>query len=179
MEAATRVFGRKGVEAASLRDIAAEANVQPGLINRYIGKRDDLIDAVYERLTAELVAEIDAAPLRARGFERDSTMGRWTAMTTFYALHKRSTPAVERDPVDAIADAIVAHYGAEPATAKRRAAQIVGSALGWRLFEPLLAEMGGISTADLPEIRRDLNLLHNIAGSLPWPTVDPRPEDQR
>ena len=179
LEAATRVFGRNGVEAASLREIAAEANVQPGLINRYVGKRDNLIDAVYQRLTAELVADIDGAPLRPHGFDRDSTMGRWTAMTTYYALHGRALPPLERSPVSAIAAGIRTHYGADDQTARRRAAQIVGSALGWRLFERQLAEMGGIEARDLPEIRLDLNLLHNIAGSLPWPTEDPRPNGQR
>ena len=175
LAAASELFGEQGVEATSVRAIAARANVHPSLIARYIGRRDELIEAVYHQLTAELVAEVEAAPLQPHSFDRDSVMGRWTVLVTYYALQQNLAPTAVANPVTAIAETISTHYGADEATARWRAAQIVGSALGWRLFEPQLIAMAGLDDEVLPEIRIDLNLLHNIAGSLPLPTPDPRP----
>lgn len=177
--AAAELFGDQGVEPTSLRQIAVRANVHPGLIVRYIGRREQLIEAVYLDLTDRLVADIHRRPLHPHSFERKSTMGRWTVMVTHFALRRAPPPAAAANPVTALADAIVTHYGADADTARWRAAQIVGSALGWRLFELQLMQMGGLDVGVLPDIREDLNLLHNIAGSLPLPTGDPRPPDQR
>jgi AcrR family transcriptional regulator len=179
LDAAARLFAARGVERVAVRDIAAEAQVHHALIGRYIGRRDVLIEQVYEDLTHQLVAEIESGPLRSRSFERDSVMGAWTVLVTYYAVRQELPPDNPRNPVQALASAIEEHYGADAATARWRAAQIVGSALGWRLFEPLLVEMGSLNPDDLPAMRLDLNLLHNIVGSLGLPTVDPRPDDQR
>lgn len=175
LEAAGQLFGEQGVEATTLRAVAARANVHPGLITRYLGRRADLVEAVYRQVTAELVADIHDHPLGAHSFERDSTMGRWVVMVTYFALRQGPVPEELDNPVTAIAEAIVTHYGADEATARWRAAQVVGSALGWRLFEPQLMAMGSVDPDARLEIRRDLNLLHNIAGSLPLPTADTRP----
>jgi AcrR family transcriptional regulator len=179
LEAGGRLFARYGVEAVTIRDIATEADVHHGLIGRYIGKRDVLVEEVYRHLTHQLVSEISGGPLRPRSFERDSVMGAWTVLLTYYAVRQEMPADDPVNPVRALADAIEQHYGADSATARWRAAQIVGSAVGWRLYEPLLAQMGSLDPDDLPAIRLDLNLLHNIVGSLGLPTVDPRPPAER
>jgi AcrR family transcriptional regulator len=46
LSTATRLFAERGPSAVSLRDVAAEANVNLGLIHRYIGSKDDLLAAV-------------------------------------------------------------------------------------------------------------------------------------
>ncbi|MQA00163.1 MAG: TetR family transcriptional regulator [Dehalococcoidia bacterium] len=46
LEAAARVFIRRGFEAATMQDIAAEADVSAGLIYRYFPGKDDLIVSV-------------------------------------------------------------------------------------------------------------------------------------
>ena len=173
------MFATHGVEAVSIRDIAAEAGVHHGLIGRYIGNRDALIAEVYRNLTHRLVAEINDGPLRPRSFERNSVMGAWTVMVTYYAVRQELPEDDPVNPVQALAEAIEKHYGSDPDTARWRAAQIVGSAVGWRLFEPLLVQMGALDPDDVPAIRRDLNLLHNIVGSLGLPTIDPRPAAER
>lgn len=50
IDAALAVFGRKGVEAASMKDLAAEAGVAPGLIYHYFtGKEALLLALITER----------------------------------------------------------------------------------------------------------------------------------
>jgi len=46
LDAATRLFSERGPAAVSLRDVAREANVNLGLIHRYIGSKHDLLAAV-------------------------------------------------------------------------------------------------------------------------------------
>lgn len=46
VEAAGRLFAERGPAAVSLRDVAQEANVNLGLIHRYIGSKEDLLATV-------------------------------------------------------------------------------------------------------------------------------------
>jgi AcrR family transcriptional regulator len=49
LDAATELFAERGLTAVSLRDVAREANVNLGLIHRYIGGKQDLLALVLER----------------------------------------------------------------------------------------------------------------------------------
>ena len=80
LDAAADLFARRDVEGVSLRDIAAAADVQLALIGRYVGTRGELIDAVFEDLSASIARERTDRPLEQISFERDSTMGRWIAV---------------------------------------------------------------------------------------------------
>ena len=51
--------------------------MQLALIGRYVGTRRELIDAVFDDLSASLAQELVNRPLEQISFERDSTMGRW------------------------------------------------------------------------------------------------------
>ncbi|TCC64158.1 TetR/AcrR family transcriptional regulator [Kribbella pittospori] len=79
-DAAIRLFGERGIEGASIRDIAAEAGVSSGLVRHHFGSKEALRDAcdeyakermleVGEELTdAGGVAALDPATLHPRVF---------------------------------------------------------------------------------------------------------------
>jgi AcrR family transcriptional regulator len=72
LDATLRLFAGKGFQAATMRDIAAEAGCSLGLAYRYFARKEDLVLALYERLARELEEEVAAlppAPLAER-FER-------------------------------------------------------------------------------------------------------------
>lgn len=48
LRAALRIFAQRGVDGASMRDIANEADVVPGLLHHYFGKKEQLILEVIE-----------------------------------------------------------------------------------------------------------------------------------
>ncbi|KZK88580.1 HTH-type transcriptional regulator BetI [Pseudovibrio sp. Ad46] len=59
--ATLRVIARGGVQSATVREIAAEANVTQGLIRYYFAKKDELIAAAYEAYMGNLVHIADEA----------------------------------------------------------------------------------------------------------------------
>ncbi|WEK44714.1 MAG: TetR family transcriptional regulator C-terminal domain-containing protein [Candidatus Sphingomonas colombiensis] len=59
--AATRVLAREGASGASVRAIALEAGVSPGLVTHHFGGVDALIAATYAQVGAEVTAALDAA----------------------------------------------------------------------------------------------------------------------
>src|SRR5438874_5209838 len=60
-EAAMRVIARKGMSAATMNDIAAEAGVAKGTIYLYFRDRDELVAKTFETAIGQLHARIDAA----------------------------------------------------------------------------------------------------------------------
>lgn len=181
LDAAGDLFARFGVTEVTLRDVAAGANVQLGLISRYIGNRDELIRAVFDDLTEALAREVVERPLEQISFERDSVMGRWTVMLTHYAITDPGGPPTGGpfNPMLALAQVVVDNYGQDERSARLRGAQIVASALGWRIFERYLVEAGDLDL-ELGVLRDELTAMHRRLGATPWPSPpDPEPGPRR
>jgi len=47
LKAAERVFGRRGIDAASVREIAKEANINIAMISYYFGSKDKLVEQLF------------------------------------------------------------------------------------------------------------------------------------
>ena len=85
LDAAVRVFARKGFRAARVGDIAEEAGVAHGLLYHYFRSKDDVLEAAFRETWQMLAAETErieatAAPLREqlRRFAR-VYLGSWLA----------------------------------------------------------------------------------------------------
>src|SRR5688572_7792479 len=65
-DAAMRVFVRRGVEGATMQEIAREAGLSAGAIYRYYAGKDELLRAVFEQCGAEN-RELFEASLAATG----------------------------------------------------------------------------------------------------------------
>lgn len=57
LDAAELLFARHGVTATSVRQITREAEVNVASVNYYFGSKDDLADAVFERVIARVTAD--------------------------------------------------------------------------------------------------------------------------
>lgn len=69
LDAAVRVFARRGFHACRVADIADEAGVAYGLVYHYFGSKDEVLDTLFlERwqVMLELIREVDAEPLPVR-----------------------------------------------------------------------------------------------------------------
>ncbi|MFP5395211.1 MAG: TetR/AcrR family transcriptional regulator [Alphaproteobacteria bacterium] len=61
IEACARVLAREGMGGTSVRAIAVEAGVSPGLIGHYFGGVDALVAATYAQVEARVAAALDQA----------------------------------------------------------------------------------------------------------------------
>lgn len=177
LEASARLFGRYGVAQVSLRDVAAEARVNLGLINRYIGGREELIFAVFADLTDQLVDEIRTDPTAPRGFEADSIMNRWVRVLAYLVqVDPDAAVRIGTAPMDELAAIVEVIYDQSPEAARLRVAQLMGSAIGWRLFEPFLVASAGLGDMPLDEVRLELTRTHRRLGATPYPSPADPPE---
>jgi AcrR family transcriptional regulator len=176
-DAAAALFASRGVDAVSLRDIAAEAHVQFALIRRYVGNRADLESAVFDDLSTQLAQAVVDNPLEAQGFGPDTVMGKWVRVVGALVIADRLSPGADSfNPVQAMADTLTEGYGVDERTARVRAAQIVAAALGWRLFEDYLIEAGRLDDVPLQTLRDELARSARRLGATRLPSPpDPRP----
>ena len=65
MEAAARVIGKRGFEAATVHEIARAAGVAAGTIYLYFRSKDEILDALVAELAADIDEDLQAARSRA------------------------------------------------------------------------------------------------------------------
>ena len=171
LDAATQLFATRGVDGVSLREVAAQAGVNVALIQRYVGTREALLVEVFDYVSAKLVASIEAHPLEGQGFTPDTAMGAWVRIAASLSLSGRHlVPRLGINPVLAMAETLRTGYGLTEDAARIRAAQIVATALGWRIFEPYLVDAGGLAHIPVEALREDLVHSARRLGATPWPS---------
>ena len=181
LEAAGSLFAEQGVDAVSLRDVAAKADVHVALIARYVGSRDDLVSAVFDHLSERVSEAVVEHPLAGQGFTADTVMGQWVRVAGALAIAGRPLAgASEFNPVRAMAATLSDGYGLDEQSARVRASQIVAAALGWRIFEDYLVEAGDLGDIALEELRDDLAHSARRLGATRWPSPpDPVPQSKQ
>nr|WP_051272851.1 TetR family transcriptional regulator C-terminal domain-containing protein [Sphingomonas phyllosphaerae] len=78
IEAAVRVLAERGAAGASVRTIAAAANVSPGLVTHHFGGVDRLVAASYDHVAAQVAAALEAA-VAAAGSSPPARLGAFVA----------------------------------------------------------------------------------------------------
>lgn len=151
--AAAELFARRGPKAVSVREVAAAAGVNHGLVHHYFGGKDELVEAVLDHLAQRAAEEVatheDASVIYADGGPT-AVHGRIVAHLlvsgTDLSRLRHSFPAM---------DALRQRFrdgGLPPEEASERSAQVVAMIMGWQLFEPFLAEANDLELT--PESRR-------------------------
>jgi TetR/AcrR family transcriptional regulator, fatty acid metabolism regulator protein len=116
LDAAVRVFARKGFHTCRVDDIAAEAGVAHGLLYHYFSSKDELLETVFRETWSELleaIAEVEdaAAPAAEQLRQVAAIMLRpWRRQPDLVRVLVREiarSPAL-RERVDALADALAA-----------------------------------------------------------------------
>ena len=99
MDAAERLCAERGLEAVSVRDIVAEAQVNLAAINYYFGSRNNLLVSILKRRSAEIEAE--RAPLLAEAAAkkppelRDIVRAMMTPLARWRAPHSSRRHALQ------------------------------------------------------------------------------------
>lgn len=84
MEAALRLFGERGIEATSLREVARAAAVSPALVVHHFGGKEGLVGAVDEAALREFGRAYDTAEQ-----EQGPGLLRWRAEQTSQVMRER------------------------------------------------------------------------------------------
>jgi AcrR family transcriptional regulator len=143
--AAAELFAARGPRAVSVREVAAAAGVNHGLVHHYFGGKDELVGAVLDHLAERAAEEVatheDPSVIYADGGPT-AVHGRIVAHLlvsgTDLSRLRRSFPAM---------DALRQRFrdgGLTSQEAGERSAQVVAMIMGWQLFEPFLAEANGL-----------------------------------
>ena len=177
LDAAAALFAVHGIDAVSLRDITAAADVNLSLTGRYIGRRDELVAAVFGHVSDQLARAVEENPSSGQGFSPDTVMGKWVRIAAALVISGRSLEGrPDFNPVVAMAETVTAWYGSAGEAARLPTAQIVAAALGWRIFEACLVQAGGLEAVPLATLREELARSARRLGATPWPSPpDPQP----
>jgi len=177
LDAAAALFATRGIDGVSVREIAEAADAHPDLIRRYIGTRSELVLAVFNDLSAQLAVVVAENPLSGQGHGPEAVMGKWVRVASALVISGQALVATEAfNPVRAMAGTLEDAYGLDPLAARVRAAQIVATALGWRVFEDYLIGAGELDAVPLNALREELVHSARRLGATPWPSPpDPQP----
>lgn len=148
LDSAADMFAERGPAAASIRDIAARAHVNHGLVFRHFGTKEQLVAAVLDHLAANLTkmtdgttspseSEVDAATTRHLRVIARALLDGYPA-----GQLQSSFPAAAR-----LLDGIRPQHDNED-SARLGAANAIALLLGWHLFEPFVRSATGLH--DLP-----------------------------
>ena len=159
LDAAGRHFAAHGAN-ASLRDIAADAGVNLGLIHRHFGNKDDLLQAVLDtqrRAGADLVGAAPDVATAVRGIFEETVYKDQHVRTLAWLLLDDEQGRSLRHEYPTI-DALRTRVGDDP-DARTRLMAAFTMVYGWTVFGPQLLEAFGWSPDDRAAVESDLTTL--------------------
>jgi AcrR family transcriptional regulator len=155
LDAAATLFAERGPAAVSVRDVAAAAGVNHGLVHRHFGSKEALVAGVLERMAHEIALAVPARGLDAAAVEElfgaaARRPGYWRILAWAILSGERpSALQAEFPTVRRLVDAVRRGYGSAALAPGFDPAVVAGASvalvLGWLLFEPFLLEATGLA----------------------------------
>ncbi len=177
IDAATELFASQGIGAVSVRQIARQAGVNPALVARYVGDKDAVIDAVLDRLLAQITGQLDQY-LAESGSDfppvPPGAMDLYIRIATHLVVeegdlrgHRAEFPIIRR-----IIAVLISRDGLSEIEARRRGAQIFTLELASRLFGPALLHAAGLGPDDADDLQE---LVHQVSTQIAAGTIPDEP----
>jgi TetR/AcrR family transcriptional regulator, repressor for neighboring sulfatase len=155
LDSAAELFAERGPLAAAIRDIAARARVNHGLVFRHFGTKEQLVAAVLDHLAARHSALIDAhaptADIEAAAERQLRVVAR--ALLDGFPVGQLQTsfPGAAR-----LIDEIRPQHRSDQA-ARLAAANAIALRIGWQLFEPFLRSATGLHDMAETKLRESIS----------------------
>jgi len=150
LTAATDLFAERGPAATSVRDIAARADINHGLVYRHFGAKEDLVAAALNQLSDSLQQCFDdGAPQE----EIEALADRHLRVVARTILDGYPVGRMQRNfPfVSDLVERARAHLPGET-EARLAAGHTAALELGWRLFEPFIRTAAGLESVTLEDL---------------------------
>lgn len=163
MDAADHLFGEKGPNAVTIREISARAEVNHALFHRHFGSKEAMLSAIIAQHLQQFKQDLSRSDdlQHAVGNVFDS-LGRRPAFTRIFAHlildHRPLDEFVSKDGTAAdIAGAFLSH-GVALEEARKLATIISSFALGWSLFKGFATYASSCETSEeeLDEAAKEL-----------------------
>ncbi len=161
VDAAAVLFAERGPEAVSVREIAAAAGVNHGLVHRHFGSKRALLGAVLDRLAARLAGDVERQSTDVvTSVEPGTDLDLYWRVLARAILDGEDPRALQTDfpAVRQIIERGRREFGWGEREARIAAAQGVALKLGWRLFEPFLLPAAGLEAEDPDILREELQV---------------------
>jgi TetR/AcrR family transcriptional regulator, repressor for neighboring sulfatase len=156
LDSAAQMFAERGPAAASIRDIAARARVNHGLVFRHFGAKEQLVAAVLNHLAARVTTLIDAGAPTAEIEVAATLQLRVIARALLDGFPvgqlQTSFPGAAR-----LVDEIRPQHPSDDA-ARQAAAHAIALMLGWQMFEPFLRSATGLLDVPEDKLRRSIGI---------------------
>lgn len=161
LDAAAELLAERGPEAVSVRDVAARALVNHGLVHRHFGSKRELVRAVMADLTSKLAAEVHALPPTTMPSALATTAEanvywRVLARALLDGIDPRELQGgfpVVRLLLDRAREAQHAGLLRRDVDARLLTATGLALGLGWLLFEPFVLAATGLRRRDRARLR--------------------------
>lgn len=165
LTSAADLFAERGPAATSIREIAARAKVNHGLVFRHFGAKQELVGAVLNYLAAgstELVQASATAEQLQPVMDRHARVLARTLLDGYPAGQlQTSFPGVDR-----MIELAQSHHDSD-VSARLAVAHVLALQFGWRLFEPLIRVATGVELT-AAELRQALEVeIARMGVSLP------------
>ena len=161
LSAARKLFAERGYAAVSVRDIAAAANINHGLIHRHFGSKDRILHAVLQGMFSDVSGLVRAnLDLKSPDFI--------DRLYPLAAARKQDWQILMRAVLDGFdfqvagfefpltgltLDHVAARRGARDMEARTIAGTIIAGGLGWLLLEPYLGPILQLDGVDPSKTR--------------------------
>ena len=155
LAAAVDLFAQKGPAATSIRDVAARAGINHGLLHRHFGTKEQLVGAVLDHL-GQHVADLIAAG--APGAEIEAAIDRQLRVIARASLDGFPIGELQtRFPNVSLVLEPLLRLHSDELSARLAAAQAIALQLGWRLFEDFLRASTGLDDLPTDQLQQSIN----------------------
>jgi AcrR family transcriptional regulator len=158
LDAATEIVTETGSPNITVREVAARAGINHGLVHRYFGTKDTLIDSVIDEISATVAQQLESGGGQA--IVHGDAMGT-LARLIGHAMISGDDSFDDADRPHPVADVLIRRLRQENAmseeAARLAAAQIIALTLGWRLNESFLVGSCGLGDRSTEDLREQLH----------------------
>ena len=155
LAAAVDLFAQKGPAATSIRDVAAHAGINHGLLHRHFGNKKQLVGAVLDHLGQHLADLIAAG---APGPEIEAALDRQMRVIARASLDGFPIGELQtRFPNMPLMLDPLRRAHPEELSARLAAAHAIALQLSWRLFESFLRASTGLDDLPTDRLQQSIN----------------------
>lgn len=155
LAAAADLFAERGPAASSIRDIAARAKVNHGLVFRHFGTKDRLVGAVLDHLGMATTTLLQTGAPAAE-VERAADRQMRVVVRTLLDGYPAGQLQTQFPGVSWLLDQVRPRHESDR-SARLAVANALALQFGWRLFEPILRSAAGIDELTDAELRQAVN----------------------